>query len=224
MSEKTGARHDSFSDMSRRELLKQVGLAGTAVAVSATPLGCTPEPTATAAAPAVTPVREALETLNAAEADALEAIVTRLIPSDENGPGAKEARAAHYIDRALAGPLRALRGSYAAGLAALDDFAKLAPQDQDAVLSAMEDNIASGFSPNAAAFFNLLRTHTIEGTFSDPYYGGNANFAGWSLIGYPGIRMGVSAEDQRMSAAPEPIRKSAYDDPMFARNGGDHGH
>jgi gluconate 2-dehydrogenase gamma chain len=233
MSEKTEAPHDSLSEMTRRALFKQAGLAGVAVAVSATPLACTPEPTATAAAPVVTPAREALETLNAAEADALEAIVARLIPSDGNGPGAKEARAAHYIDRALAGPLRALRGNYAAGLAALDDyaqgakgtaFAKLAPQDQDAVLTAMEDNIASGFSPNAAAFFNLLRTHTIEGTFCDPYYGGNANFAGWNLIGYPGIRMGVSADDQRMKAAPEPVRKSAYDDPIFARNGGDHGH
>ncbi len=234
MREKTEPRPDSSSDLSRRELFKQVGLAGTAVVVSATALGCSPEPLATSAAPAVSAAREALETLNAAEADALEAIVARLIPSDENGPGAKEARAAHYIDRALAGPLRALRGNYAAGLAALDDyaqsakgapFAKLSAQDQDAVLSAMENNTATGFAPNAAAFFNLLRTHTIEGTFSDPYYGGNANFAGWTLIGYPGIRMGVSADDQRMGAKPEPIRKSAYDDPMFAaQGGGDHGH
>jgi Gluconate 2-dehydrogenase subunit 3 len=49
---------------------------------------------------------EALETLTATEADTLEAIVACLIPSDENGPGATEARAAHYIDRALIGPLR----------------------------------------------------------------------------------------------------------------------
>src|SRR6185295_5160596 len=219
-------------DVTRRELIKQAGLAGVVVAVSATPLGCSPQPTATAAAPAAPPMREALETLNAAEADALEAIVARLIPSDENGPGAKEARAAHYIDRALAGPMRALRGNYAVGLAALDDyaqlakgapFAKLSPEDQDSILAAMESNNAAGFA-NASAFFNLLRTHTIEGTFSDPYYGGNTNFVGWTLIGYPGLRMVVSAEDQRMKERPEPIRKSAYDDPMFAHNGGDHGH
>jgi gluconate 2-dehydrogenase gamma chain len=218
------------AELSRRGLIKQVGLAGAAVAVSATGLA----PAAAVEAPPPTAARlEALETLNAAEADTLDAIVARLIPSDENGPGATEARAAHYIDRALAGPLKALRSTYAAGLAAIDDyalslkgaaFAKLSTTDQDAVLSGMEKNSAPGFSPNSAAFFNLLRTHTIEGTFCDPYYGGNANFAGWDLIDYPGIRMGVTPNDQRMNPKPEPIRKSAYEDPMFARNGGDHGH
>jgi gluconate 2-dehydrogenase gamma chain len=214
--------------VSRRGLIKQVGLAGAGAALSGTGL-----PPAAAAESTAVSRREGLETLNAAEADVLDAIVARLIPSDESGPGATEARAATYIDRQLAGPLRALRGTYAAGLAALDDyarakkgaiFAKLPSAEQDAILSDMEKNVATGFSPNANAFFNLLRTHTIEGTFSDPHYGGNANFAGWILIGYPGVRMGVTAADQRMTSKPEPIRKSAYDDPMFSRNGGDHGH
>ena len=96
-----------------------MGIAGAAVAVSATPLACSPEPTATLATTAAR--REALETLNVTEAEALEAIVARIIPTDESGPGATEARAAHYIDRALAGPLRALRGRYAEGLEAIDD-------------------------------------------------------------------------------------------------------
>ena len=34
-------------------------------------------------------------------------------------------------------------------------------------------------------FFQLLRTHTIEGMFSDPMHGGNAGLIGWQLIGYP---------------------------------------
>jgi len=221
---------DGSGGASRRGFFKQIGFAGAAVAVSATPLGRTAEAQSTAAA---VPRREALETLNATEADALEAMVARLIPSDDNGPGATEARAAHYIDRALAGPLRGLRAAYAAGLAALDDyaqsakgaaFARLSAADQDAVLRDMESNTATGFSPSASAFFNLLRTHTIEGTFCDPYYGGNANFVGWDLIGYPGLRMGVSAADQRMNAQFVPVRTSAYDDPMFSRGGGDHGH
>ena len=48
-------------------------------------------------------------------------------------------------------------------------------------------------SPNAATFFTLVRSHTIQGTFCDPYYGGNADFVGWDLIGYPGLRMAVGA-------------------------------
>jgi gluconate 2-dehydrogenase gamma chain len=240
-------------DVSRRHLFKQVGLAGAAAAVSAAvpaaasaqtaaePATSGAVPKAAAPQPAVplpAPRLEALETLTAAEADILEAIVARLIPTDENGPGATEARAAHYIDRALTGPLRGARASYAANLAALDayaqaktgaPFAKLDPEAQDAVLTDMEKNIATGFTPSAAAFFALVRTHTIQGTFCDPYYGGNADFVGWDLIGYPGLRLTVTAEEQRMGTRPAPVRQSAYADASFAmsgagRKGGGHGH
>ena len=220
-------------DVSRRNLFKQIGLAGAAAAFS----GAAAAPavnTAAAQSPttAAAPRREALETLTAAEADTLEAIVSRIIPTDENGPGAAEARAAHYIDRALAGPLHSSRAAYAAGLAAVDAYARsskgapfvtLTAKDQDTVLSDIEKNIATGFIPNAAAFFNLLRTHTIQGTFCDPYYGGNANFIGWDLLGYPGVRMVVTADEQRMSTPAEPVRQSAYDDAMFTMKGGGHG-
>jgi gluconate 2-dehydrogenase gamma chain len=179
-----------------------------------------------------------LQTARTLGIEVLEAIVARLIPTDENGPGATEARAAHYIDRALTGPLRGARASYAANLAALDTyaqaskgapFAKLAAAEQDAVLTDMEKNVATGFTPNAAAFFALVRTHTIQGTFYDPYYGGNADFVGWDLIGYPGLRLTVTAEEQRMGARPQPVRQSAYADAAFAmsgagKKGGGHGH
>jgi gluconate 2-dehydrogenase gamma chain len=238
-------------DVSRRHLIKQVGLAGAAAAVSATAPGAaiaqapaTAAPAAAAvpmsttaapptALPPAMPRLEALETLTAAEADTLEAIVARLIPTDENGPGATEARAAHYIDRALTGPLRGSRASYAANLAALDAYAqsskgapfvKLSPQNQDAVLTDMEKNVATGFTPNAAAFFALVRTHTIQGTFCDPYYGGNADFVGWDLIGYPGVRLTVTAEEQRMKARASPLHQSAYADATFSMKGGTHGH
>jgi hypothetical protein len=60
----------------------------------------------------------------------------------------------------------------------------------------------------------MVRGHTIEGTFCDPYYGGNADFVGWDLIGYPGLRMAVGAEDQRM-IKPATLRESAYGANMF---------
>src|SRR5260370_5102101 len=224
---------DPPHDVSRRDVFKKRG-AGAAAGVAGEPLS--PSTAMAQAHPAAAPQLEALETLTATEADILEAVCARLIPTDENGSGAAEARAAHYIDRALMGPLRTSRDAYAAGLAAIDVYAqaakgapflKLSPRDQDAVLTDMERNVATGFMPNAAAFFNLVRTHTIQGTFCDPYYGGNANFAGWDLIGYPGLRMAVDAEEQRMSV-PEAVRKSAYEEAMFARKGsatgGAHGH
>jgi gluconate 2-dehydrogenase gamma chain len=221
-------------DVSRRNLFKQVG-AASAAAIAGAPLApgaAGAQEHAAQASPAAAAQLDALETLTAAEADTLEAIVARLIPSDENGPGATEARAAHYIDRALTGPLRSSRDAYAAGLAAIDAyaqskkgaaFARLSAPDQDGVLTDMEKNVATGFAPNAAAFFNLVRAHTIQGTFGDPYYGGNANFVGWDLIGFPGLRMAVGEDEQRMKA-PKPVRQSAYDDAMFTMKGGAHGH
>jgi gluconate 2-dehydrogenase gamma chain len=219
---------------SRRDLFRQAGAVSAAAMVSA-PLAPTTTAVAQPAAhptPVSLPQLEALETLTALEADALEAIAARLIPTDESGPGAAEAGAAHYIDRALAGPLRNFRDAYVSGLAAVDAyalsskgtiFARLPANAQDAVLTDMEKNTATGFTPDAATFFALVRTHTIQGTFCDPYYGGNKDFVGWDLIGYPGIRTAVGEDEQRLKA-PQPTRKSAYQDAMFTMKGGGHGH
>ena len=195
--------------VSRRELFKRLGLAGAGALLlpeldrvlafqrdlkaGATPAGA----------------------LSASEAATLAAICARLIPTYENGPGAAEARASVYIDRALTGWLAPSREAYSVGLAAIDAagrargamrFVDLAPAEQDAVLRSLEDT----------PFFALSRTHTIQGTFCDPAYGGNANFVGWDLIGYPGVRLNVTAADQRMGPPITPIRRSAYDYAMFA--------
>ncbi len=205
--------------LSRRELLRRAGMLGGAVAL----------PVSIArAAPRRVPAQEPFETLTAAESDTLEAIVSRLIPADENGPGAAEARAAHYIDHALTGPLSVSRDAYSSGLEAVDRyaenlrgsrFAELSTEEQDGLLTEMENGTATGFLPDSATFFNLVRAHTIEGTFCDPYYGGNANFVGWDLIGYPGVRTSVTEEQQDIDADLEPNRMSAYDYPMFTKGG-----
>lgn len=216
--------------ISRRDLLKRAGLAGAAMTVPL-PSGATstttvestlqPGPSATPA-----PRREPLESLTAAESDLLEAICARIIPTDANGPGAHEARAAHYIDRALAGALSPSRVAYTAGLASLDRYARssrgapfteLPTRDQDSVLIDVETGAATGFTGGAGAFFAMVRTHTLQGTFGDPYYGGNANFIGWDLIAYPGVRTSVSPDDQRLGAKLTPNHKSAYDTDMFTK-------
>jgi gluconate 2-dehydrogenase gamma chain len=225
--------------LTRRELLKQAGLAGAAVAIipagAAAPAPADPT-TAVGQAAATAVAREPLEALTAAEADVLEAVCARLIPTDANGPGATEARAAHYIDRALAGFLAPSRQAYAAGLAAIDRhavtsrgaaFSKLGPADQDAVLKDFEAGKADGLPSGASSFFTLVRTHTIQGTFCDPFYGGNANFVGWDLIGYPGVRTIVTPEEQRIGITLKPNHKSAYDYAMFTKataRAGEHEH
>jgi gluconate 2-dehydrogenase gamma chain len=207
---------NSDNAVSRRELLKRLGMAG--AAALALPefgrvLAFQREMLKTATSAAV---------LSASEAATLAAICARIIPTDESGPGATEARAAEYIDRALGGWLAPSRDEYTAGLAAIVDaargrggqrFVDLPPAQQDAVLEAIAET----------PFFALVRAHTIQGTFCDPAYGGNANFVGWDLIGYPGVRLNVTAADQRMASPVKPIRRSAYDYAMFAA-GAPHAH
>jgi gluconate 2-dehydrogenase gamma chain len=217
--------------ISRRNLLKRIGVAGTAAVVPVPSAHPSVHDQADVQAPAAAPARrEAYETLTAAESDVLEAVTARLIPADADGPGAKEARAAHYIDRALAGPLSGFRANYTAGLAAIDGyaqsktgapFARLSAADQDAVLTDVQMGAATGFPAASGIFFALMRTHTIEGTFSDPYYGGNADFIGWDLIRYPGVRTSVSAAEQQMNAKIAPNHRSAYDFAMFRKGGTD---
>jgi gluconate 2-dehydrogenase gamma chain len=214
-----------MSKLSRRDLLKLTGTAAIAPAASASarePVeasldGTSPVPGAVQ--------REPLQALTASEADVLDAVVARLIPSDANGPGATEANAVRYIDRALAGALASAREAYRVGLAALErysrssrgrPFLELSPTEQDSVLIDVETGSATGanagFQGSSAQFFNLVRSHTWQGTFGDPYYGGNVNFVGWDLLG---VRTYVTLEEQRLNVVVKPNHKSAYDDPMF---------
>jgi len=203
--------HSDDTRVSRRDVLKRVGIAGAAAAV---PIDAFAQAT-----------REPFETLTAAEGATLEAIVARLIPTDTSGPGAAEARAARYIDRALGGFMAGLLVPYRIGLSGIESYARtakgapftqLSARDQDAVLTEMETNTAKGF-PAAAVFFNLVLSHTLQGTFGDPFYGGNASFVGWDLLGYPGVRLTATATDQRMDVSPAPTHMSAYDFSMFSK-------
>ena len=166
-------------------------------------------------------MREPLLFFNEAAAATIEAATARIFPSDELGPGAIEARAVIYIDRALAGPYASLGDLYRRATAGLDAasqdrygtrFADLPPEIQDTVLSAMErDELAAQGVP--AAFMPLLVRHTREGTFCDPAHGGNRDLIGWRLLGYPGIHRVWHHEEQVIGAPirPRPLTTVADD-------------
>ena len=98
-------------------------------------------------------------------------------------------------------------------------FASLASDQQDRILSDMEQGIPDSFggaslqsapfssAPSGAetsiavaanmgegakAFFDLLLTYTIGGFFADPVHGGNRDMVGWKLIGFPGAHISYS--------------------------------
>ena len=83
-------------------------------------------------------------------------------------------------------------------------FAQLRPDQQDTILHALEDGkIDLGEIPSAN-FFNLLWGNTKEGFLADPIYGGNRDFAGWKLIGYPGPRYNYTDDIEQFGKAYEP--------------------
>jgi len=135
---------------------------------------------------------------NGEESAAISAFTERLMPGAPGKPGARDAGVLNYIDLALAGAYSDLQELYRHGLAQLDaysrkahnaPFARLEPAQQDDIIGAIETGKAEGFSwPSARAFFNTVRTHTMEGMFADPIYGGNKDFAGWRLVGFPGAQ------------------------------------
>ncbi|WP_411830578.1 gluconate 2-dehydrogenase subunit 3 family protein [Paenibacillus lautus] len=69
------------------------------------------------------------------------------------------------------------------------DFPSLAPEEQDAVLTAFQNDEVKLTTISASGFFNLLRSSTLEGVYSDPLYGGNKNMQGWVMRQYPGNQM-----------------------------------
>ena len=156
--------------------------------------------------------------LTPAQLRTLEAFIDRLIPRDENGPGAVDAGAQNYIDRQLAGYLRSEKDTFLAGLEAVDAYARrtqgaplaeLSAEKRDQILTAIDTNTAEGL-PAGRAFFDRTRRLTLEGMFGDPYYGGNKNFAGWDLIKYPGPRPATGPEHQQMTTPATPYHKSAF--------------
>jgi gluconate 2-dehydrogenase gamma chain len=148
---------------------------------------------------------------NDEDAATVAAFTERLLPGAPGQPGAREAGVLNYIDLALSGAYSDQQDFYRRGLAALDaycrasngkPFAELTAAQQDAVITGLEEGKASQFTwPSAQAFFNTVRTHTMEGVFADPVYGGNKDFAGWRLVGFPGAQPLFTSADLQSSSA-----------------------
>ena len=102
-----------------------------------------------------------------------------------------------------------MRDTYRLGLFAIDrasmsrfqiGFVQASAEQQDALLAELEEGTVKEFSAVLPKeFFELVRTHLQEGLFSDPWYGGNRNKAGWRVLGHPGVWPENSAEENLCS-------------------------
>jgi Gluconate 2-dehydrogenase subunit 3 len=134
------------------------------------------------------------------EAQEIDAITSRIIPSDDT-PGAREAGAVYFIDRGLSTFAKDDQKTYREGLPELQArvaemfpgvsrFSALTSEQQDELLHSFDDPGQQGQRqrrfrprPGATNFFETLRVHTIAGFLVDPDYGGNHDGAGWKVIG-----------------------------------------
>ncbi len=149
--------------------------------------------------------------LSRSETRTLEAIAERIFPATDS-PGAAEAGAVEYIDRALAGDYAEFLPGYRKGLHAIDRYARekfgakfitLSDADKDAVLLDCEAGQVPRFK-NSADFFETVRCHVLEGVFGEPQYGGNRGLVGWRLVGFPGQQFGYPDAyiDKRVDLSP----------------------
>jgi Gluconate 2-dehydrogenase subunit 3 len=138
------------------------------------------------------------EFFTAEQAVEIDAITSRIIPTDET-PGAHEAGVVYFIDRALTTFAKDAQKTYQEGLPelqarvselfpAIQKFSAASPEQQDEVLHSFDEGRAtpgrpSRARPGAQNFFETLRQQTIAGFLIDPDYGGNHDGTGWKVIG-----------------------------------------
>ncbi len=128
--------------------------------------------------------RAELQSFSAAEADEVAALAALIIPSGST-PGAAEAGAVYFIDKALATFDRDKRETYQNGLHMVrtrreelfpgsTSVARLAPGDQLRLAEAIEKT----------NFFEILRAHAVMAFLGRSELTGNKTPAGWTLIGF----------------------------------------
>jgi hypothetical protein len=155
--------------------------------------------------------------LTSTQTDTLEALVERIVPSDEDGPGALGAGVVEFIVSELAGSLAELSGVYSCGLDARadagDSFVRLDATARDRLLSAIDE--AGAEHDDLNGFFEIARRPVIEGMFCDPFRGGNRGFVGWKLLGYPGVRLSWGSHEQELDTELVLECRSSADVPRF---------
>jgi gluconate 2-dehydrogenase gamma chain len=130
----------------------------------------------------------------------LDAIVEQIIPTDDF-PGGRWANVSNFIDKQLDTYYSRRQLEYREGLAAFErtaiqmkgkKFEELPFGEQTAMLEKMETGEFSGdywkdHSP--AAFFDMVRQHSLQGFYGSPVHGGNRGFISYRMLAldYPKV-------------------------------------
>jgi gluconate 2-dehydrogenase gamma chain len=69
------------------------------------------------------------------------------------------------------------------------NFVELSEEEQNDILTDFAEDKVKLTTISPSGFFNMLRSSTLEGAYSDPLYSGNRNMDGWKMRNYPGSQM-----------------------------------
>lgn len=146
--------------------------------------------------------QESWDFLNDAQARTLTAICDQIIPADDF-PSASQAGVLTYIDRQLVRHYRRHRDTYRDGLEQTDAMSrKRFGQNLVTLTIPQQFEMVSEIEKENSKFFNLVRSHTLEGYYGAPRHGGNRDAVSWKMVGLaePPVR-GRAQYDQRKSPA-----------------------
>ena len=125
------------------------------------------------------------EFLTEDQARTLAAICDQIIPADDY-PSASQAGALTYIDRQLVRHYRRLQAAYRDGLEQAHAMSMKRFGRELAVLpSKQQYEVVSNLSQQNQAFFELVRSHTLQGFYGSPRHGGNRDAVSWRMLGLP---------------------------------------
>ena len=123
------------------------------------------------------------EFLSDDQARTLAAICDQIVPADEF-PSASQAGVLTYIDRQLVRHYRRHRDAYKLGLEQAQALSrKRFGQDVAALSPPQQFEIVSDLEQGNPRFFELVRSHTLEGYYGSPRHGGNRDAQSWRMLG-----------------------------------------
>jgi hypothetical protein len=126
----------------------------------------------------------AFEFLKPGEAADVEAIAAQIVPSGAT-PGAREAHAVYFVDRAMATFFSAWAPDFSAGLGDFQaKFRASNPAPATFAAAAPNQQITYLKTVDRTPFFETMRTLTVLGMFTSPKYGGNFRGLGWTMMGF----------------------------------------
>jgi len=142
------------------------------------------------------------EFLSEAQARTLAAICDQIVPADAF-PSASQAGVLTYIDRQLSRHYRRYRDTYRDGLDQAHAVSmKRFGRDLAALAAPQQLEVVSAIEQQNRKFFELVRSHTLEGYYGTPRHGGNRDAVSWRMLGLdePPVR-GRAQYDLRKGAA-----------------------